>query len=807
MKSIETLYQDAIVQQLIQTLYDSVNLEEEYFLQWKKHFIDIHGNLNTQKTKVFQPIEKYYTLPCADVEALFQLIFCLETTYVVLLQLIAFQKISKQAGSLEIQELANGAFFSDKGILNYQIEKHYLWYLQTEIVLNVVKKLQVVISKEYTFSSNIDFIKIIHKNLFIKQIRHSMGEYYTPDWLAQYAISQLIGGDEQASRKTFLDPSCGSGTFLFSVLQKFKTTYPPIFQQVYGIDINPISVLAAKTNYILLYAEQFEISTEKPLTIPIFYADTIQSKFTAQTLFQEIEDKEYEKIEIPQVDYIIGNPPWVNWEYLPKKYKNNTKHLWQYYGLYGVKGIEAGFIKEDISVLFTYVVCDKFLKGNGKMVFVLKETLFKSVKQGEGFRRFFIQPSQTPLLPFRVEDLSNFKPFSGAVNRTALLYLEKGKQLNYPIDYIEWQPLNRKKSLSNEFAVEKLPEVFKFISKKAQPSDKQNLKSGWITATSQDLQKMEWVLGNSAYKARTGTFTGGANAIFWIEILEEDQEQEQVLVRNITHRAKNKVKTVEKRLEKKYVFPFLTGSDLGFWTSTYSKYIVCPHTAQSKMYPINQKELAQYPLTTEYFADFKTELLARKGFTSFDKHILVNHYYALQRIGDYTFAPYKVAWRYICKSFMPAVIEYTDDSFLGYKNIIPNEKIIYIGLNNQAEAYFVCGLISSSIYRQTIESYMVGTQITPSLLQRLNIPLYDATNEMHSAISRFCLLGHQEKNVEKYLRKIDAIVEKMHCQLDKDEEEKKHIIQNKKGLRNFHSQDLNAFSNFKPMKINLKSNY
>ena len=96
------------------------------------------------------------------------------------------------------------------------------------------------------------------------------------------------------------------------------------------------------------------------------------------------------------------------------------------------------------------------------------------------------------------------------------------------------------------------------------------------------------------------------------------------------------------------------------------------------MYPISLETLNDFPLTKKYFDGFKKELEDRKGFTSFDKKIHTENYYTLQRIGEYTFEPYKVAWRYIAKEFTPCVIESVSDMYLGKKNSIPNEKVIYI---------------------------------------------------------------------------------------------------------------------------------
>ncbi len=389
----------------------------------------------------------------------------------------------------------------------------------------------------------------------------------------------------------------------------------------------------------------------------------------------------------------------------------------------------------------------------------IKETLFKSVKQGEGFRKFKIQPTNTPINPYRVDDLTAIKPFKDAATRTALLFVTKGEEPKFPIDFVSWMPKNGKRSFDNELDISKLDEYINFDWRKARPSEDGVSNSGWITEAEDKLQQSSLVLGKSEYIGRTGVFTGGANGIYWMQIVSDNGET--VTVKNLTERAKNKMKDVEMELEKGFVFPFLTGNELDLWGYQYTKYILCPHTAERKMYPVEMQVLKNYPNTVKYFEEFKTELENRKGFTTFDKHIHLKNYYALQRIGDYTFSPYKVAWRFISKEFRPAVIEYANDKYLGMKNIIGNEKIISVGLNDKDEAYYLCGLLSSTPYRETIESYMVGTQITPSIIKRLNLPKFNPKNVSHVSISALCKKGHNSKDKIKYLKQINEIVEKM----------------------------------------------
>ncbi|TAG89040.1 MAG: SAM-dependent DNA methyltransferase [Bacteroidetes bacterium] len=746
---------------LIHTLFNFLYQTETTkfaFQQWKTDFTAIHGFLDSQRKLDVSGLCATYQIDCNNKESIFELVFCLETYYTIVLRLLAFKVVFKD--KKVSKDVFEKDYFLQKGIQNYTCKAYFNWFLAIENIENLLNEIEI---STYLENSETDFIKEIFETVFPSPMRHAMGEFYTPDWLANFTIQTLTENDELAHQKTFLDPTCGSGTFIFNVIKKFQqSSDDQIFKQVFGIDLNPISVLAAKTNYLILYAQCFEFSENILLEIPIFYADAIQAKFENNNMFSDFVS-EYENITIPKVDYLVGNPPWVNWEYLPTDYKLRTAHLWQHYNLFAVKGLEAGFIKEDISVLLTYIALDKYLKDEGKLGFVVKETLFKSIKQGEGFRKFKIFPTNISLNPYRVDDLTLFKPFKDVVNRTALLFIQKGEAVQYPTDYILWQPLNGKRTFENNFDLKDLAKHFEFVAKKAQPSDAQKTNSGWITVENENLDKTNLILGKSAYLARTGTFTGGANGIFWLNIVEKNNDF--VTVQNITERAKNKMKTIKTDLETEFIFPFLTGNDLEFWQYSYSKYTLCPHTAESKMYPIDLKTLEKYPKTLAYFEDFKTELQDRKGFTTFDKHIQLANYYAIQRIGDYTFAPYKVAWRYICKDFRPAVIEYADDKYVGKKNIIPNEKIIFVGLHNRQEAYYLCGLLSSTLYRKTIENYMIGTQITPSIISRLNLPKFDKSNEFHLKISELCENGHFVEEKEVFVNKIDVIVENMLIQI------------------------------------------
>jgi len=61
-------------------------------------------------------------------------------------------------------------------------------------------------------------------------------------------------------------------------------------------------------------------------------------------------------------------------------------------------------------------------------------------------------------------------------------------------------------------------------------------------------------------------------------------------------------------------------------------------------------------------------------------------FYACQRVGEYTFAPWKVVWRYIAPVFTCAVIKpYQVCGPFEGKPIIPNEKLMMIDCASKDE--------------------------------------------------------------------------------------------------------------------------
>ena len=824
-------------QALIRCFYDKLDhlqgCSDPLFSMWQNELAFTYGNLGellSQNTKI-NPAELCALYGFEDPENvdLSQLLKSIQTFYSVLIKLITFNMVegasSSQAHEVNgdsIQSILSGSAFVSLGIVNYCYDDWFSWILkywdsdleaQCCTLWRCLDGENTIFSiKGFLQSFRSDSLKHIYETVIPREIRHALGEYYTPDWLATCTIKNALQANGASiTDLRFIDPTCGAGTFLTRVMRMIQAESVDGLvdpAMVAGFDINSLAVLTAKANYLatmidqlgscqnfiipvyhydiintpVLEGETLTIDTNCDLicALPRFICEAVLQKnppFRAREFLQLLQQSEacaslYQSISAydstnqailanillnriyafyeEKADIVVGNPPWVNWEYLPPKYKAKSQHLWPEYGLFSAKGRDLSFSKEDISILVTYVVIDRFLRDRGYLSFVLRQAMFKSAQNGAGFRRFKLGKDDTEFRVLQVDDLCSVKPFEGVNTRSALVLIRKNEAQTFPVPYNCW---SRKKHFlkATREPDATADSIMAFVDVEhmiAFPTDKQDPTSLWVNSPQQLVAVIDQLLGSNPYKARTGVFTGGANAVYWMNILERTGDT--IKVRNIVERAKRKVEAVTAELEPTFVYPLVQGSDIAQWSVHTKSYILCPHTAETKMYPVDESTLkAEAPKTFDYLAHFKADLDARKGFAGWEKEIQAQHFYSILRIGEYTFSSYKVAWRYIAQSFITAVITSAQDSLIGDKLYIPNEKIMYVGTDCREEAYYLCGVLSSSPVSYCVKCYMNPTSISAHVLDKLNIPKYDPSNALHQRIATICEAGHAAADADQ----------------------------------------------------------
>lgn len=161
-------------------------------------------------------------------------------------------------------DIINGNAFLAKGILNFTSDEDFFNVLDSKN--KVIEEIEEELNQYDFKQGNIekDFFRLLYEELILPSDRHSLGEFYTPEWLAKYLVDELVD-----KNNVILDPSCGSGTFLkLAIDKKRKYGSKEIETQIVGFDINPISVIIAKANIIL------ELKKVIPI-IPVFVADSL----------------------------------------------------------------------------------------------------------------------------------------------------------------------------------------------------------------------------------------------------------------------------------------------------------------------------------------------------------------------------------------------------------------------------------------------------------------------------------------------------------------------------------------------------
>ncbi len=209
----------------------------------------------------------------------------------------------------------------------------------------------------YTYEEGEDVLGLLYLSLKELENRKATGAYYTPTAVVKSLCSHLFLKNE-IKEKDILDPCCGTGNFL---LQLPPDTRP---EQVYGIDIDPVSIKLARINYALKYQ--------------VFEKELLYHHFIEGDYFSLSQRKCY--------DVIIGNPPW-GYDFSEEEKQRLRKKYRTAQG--------AGIESYDIFV--EQALAD--LKPKGCLAFVLPEA-FLNVKTHTAARELLLRDTSFQYLEY-----------------------------------------------------------------------------------------------------------------------------------------------------------------------------------------------------------------------------------------------------------------------------------------------------------------------------------------------------------------------------------------------------------------------
>jgi len=274
--------------------------------EWDRVFGKVYGDINSATSDVKRELsDQYRENGFLDENLdLKLLIFSLHTYYNIILKLLisnlfssllnpfSTQKTilaqSDEKFKKEIIAIVQGESFKFLNVENFFEAGFFEWwtYVYSDEMSEMLREV-IALLEELEVTTSItkpeligDMVKHTYHELMPQGLRHLLGEYFTPDWLADFTIE--TSGFTGKLEETFLDPSCGSGTFLALAIRRkimgnTKTgraeVIKDILKSIVGFDLNPISVIASKTNYLLALGDLSELDFS--IKIPVYQCDSI----------------------------------------------------------------------------------------------------------------------------------------------------------------------------------------------------------------------------------------------------------------------------------------------------------------------------------------------------------------------------------------------------------------------------------------------------------------------------------------------------------------------------------------------------
>lgn len=289
--------------------YNGSNRVKTLFNEWNRVFGIMYGEDSeaTDFTEVSSKIRELYGIDETTSIDSKMYLFAMQTFFNIFLKLLIYSFLSQlvdpsftvkqELSKADIDKLFDGTAEGSNRLVNNFFEAHFMeWFTYTdsgfeeEIVNETLKKIDRFDLSTFVLKPEDvqDILQEVYMELIPSEMRHLMGEYFSPDWIVEHALD-MTGFDGDID-KSLIDPCAGDGPFLTQAIKRIvkkqggnlsRSDIEKITHKIVGFDINPISVVAAKTNYILIVFSAFFDNCDEefgePVNIPVFIADSILS--------------------------------------------------------------------------------------------------------------------------------------------------------------------------------------------------------------------------------------------------------------------------------------------------------------------------------------------------------------------------------------------------------------------------------------------------------------------------------------------------------------------------------------------------
>jgi SAM-dependent methyltransferase len=212
-------------------------------------------------------------------------LFVNHTLLVISAEVIAHAVVGYAPVQLAPGTLVSGALFDQAQIAGVVEEDFFDWVLEVDGGEDFVRTLARRLARFEWSAVEHDVMKVLYESVIGRQERYSLGEYYTPDWLAERVVQEVVA-DPLHTR--VLDPGCGSGTFLFHAVRRYLAAATDAgvpngeavrgaTEHVIGVDVHPVAVTLARVTYLLAIGlDRIADSDRGAVNVPVYLGDSLQ---------------------------------------------------------------------------------------------------------------------------------------------------------------------------------------------------------------------------------------------------------------------------------------------------------------------------------------------------------------------------------------------------------------------------------------------------------------------------------------------------------------------------------------------------
>ncbi|HEX8106349.1 MAG TPA: N-6 DNA methylase [Kofleriaceae bacterium] len=200
-------------------------------------------------------------------------------------EIIAHAVLGLPVEAISPASLLSGEKFEDSGVYGVVEQDFFDWVVEVSGGANFIKTLARRLSRFAWHSVEHDVLKVLYESIIGRATRKKLGEYYTPDWLAEQIVQRTV---KAPLEERLLDPACGSGTFLFHAIRRYiaaaetaglgvAALLDGATDHVMGMDLHPVAVALARVTYLLaLGRNRLTDPARGQIQIPVFLGDSMQ---------------------------------------------------------------------------------------------------------------------------------------------------------------------------------------------------------------------------------------------------------------------------------------------------------------------------------------------------------------------------------------------------------------------------------------------------------------------------------------------------------------------------------------------------